>query len=44
MNNEIKLPKKVTEAFNCIDYELSVCSDQLPIILDYITNLQQENE
>ena len=45
MNKEIKeinLPKEIEEAFNCIDYELSVCSDELPKILDYITNLQQE--
>ena len=47
MKDEIKkinLPKEIEEAFNCIDYELSVCNDELPKILDYITNLQEENE
>ena len=40
----VNLPKEVKEAFTCIDYELSVCSCELPKILDYITNLQEEND
>lgn len=39
---EINLPKEIEEAFNCIDYELSVCNDELPKIKNYITNLQVE--
>lgn len=38
------LPKKIMEAFKGIDYELSVCSDELPKILNYITTLQEKNE
>ena len=41
---ETNLPKEVAEAFTCIDYELSVCNDQLAIIFDYITNLQEKYE
>ena len=41
--HNVYLPKEVKEAFTCIDYELSVCSCELPKILDYITNLQLEN-
>ena len=47
MNDEIKkinLPKKIEEAFSCIDNELSVCNDELLEILNYIINLQNENE
>jgi len=40
----VNLPKEVKEAFICIDYELSVCSCELPKILDYITNLQKDLE
>ena len=45
MKEKIKeLPKEIKEAFTCIDYELSVCNDELPKILDYITTLQEENK
>lgn len=39
---KINLPKEIKEAFNCIDYELSVCSDELPKIIDYIKQLQNQ--
>lgn len=39
---EIKIPKKIKNAFTCIDEELSVCSTELPKILDYINSLQQK--
>ena len=35
-------PKKIIKAFKSIDNELSVCSNELPKILDYIHNLQDE--
>ena len=40
----VNLPKEVKEAFTCIDCELSVCSCELPKILDCIINLQEENK
>jgi hypothetical protein len=41
---KINLPKEIEEAFTCIDYELSVCNDELPKILDYIIDLKKQLE
>ena len=38
------IPREIINAFSCIDNELSVCSDELPKIFNYITNLQEEKE
>ena len=38
------IPREIKNAFSCIDNELSVSSDELPKIFNYITNLQEEKE
>ena len=37
------IPREIINAFRCIDNELSVCSDELPKIFNYITDLQEDN-
>ena len=38
------IPREIINAFSCIDNELSVCSDELPKIFNYITDLQEDND